>query len=596
VFTDSACDTCHFHIILAIMRLLAPILHFRYRIIPVFFLSALFAFATHASAASFSAPDTLRVSSSAGSSVSTDLIVTDLGSDAITVHATPDWVSSIWHINATLIHIGADTTHTGHFVITFSPSATGTFNGRIALIDSVSGTVKQVYLIGTATGSSGTVTTIHPELSGSFLGITVGTTVCHSIIIHNPYDSGSIVISSAALLYGNRGYTLELDSVNFPYTIAHGGSLTLQICFSPTHTGDAIDTLAVAFVDRHDSTETAYLQIPGSAIAAHTDGCFKISGDSTAYGPIDAGGSATRTMELSNTSNNTWVITRCTMSCDSGIWSLTDLSLPLTLAPNSSSHFTVHFHTPSTSQEHTYTCSFTFHATDSTGDCSQVLNVEGHSTPHTATIDTTTVYLQADTTQTIDWEASYPGSTSHIIRVRNNTGKRVKVDGYSLKQGTKFSLTLLYPDSTLPFYVSGDGSIYLLITLTDTTVGTYDDSLLVTTEFGIASLSFGVHSIMSAAGVANVTAPPVYAIAANPNPSRGQVAISLAGMRAATVQVLDILGRVVAEATNVSSNWRWNGNTMAGMHAASGRYIVRATGVGENGNVVTASTRIVVQR
>jgi hypothetical protein len=158
-------------------------------------------------------------------------------------------------------------------------------------------------------------------------------------------------------------------------------------------------------------------------------------------------------------------------------------------------------------------------------------------------------------------------------------------------------VALFAPDSTLPFHISGDGSFYLKITLNDTSAGTYNDTLIVVTDNNAVALSIGVSAVVTPM-TANVTLPKVqsFAIAVNPNPSHGQFTVSMNGMQHATVQLLDLLGRVVAESHNASNSWTMNGAGLSGQALHTGVYIVRATGVLADGQQVTGSTRVAITR
>ena len=154
-------------------------------------------------------------------------------------------------------------------------------------------------------------------------------------------------------------------------------------------------------------------------------------------------------------------------------------------------------------------------------------------------------------------------------------------------------MTLLTPDSSIPFILHNGASMKILLQLVDSTSNAHDDTLIITSEHALTSTMYHIHigktAGVSIAQIANVS------LTVNPNPSHGNVTVGITGMRNANVQVLDILGRVVAEATNVGSTWSWNGMTGA-QSAQNGTYILRAAGIGMNGKTMTESARFVISR
>ncbi len=79
-----------------------------------------------------------------------------------------------------------------------------------------------------------------------------------------------------------------------------------------------------------------------------------------------------------------------------------------------------------------------------------------------------------------------------------------------------------------------------------------------------------------------------------PNPARDNVTILAKGLRIASVEIFDILGRSVAR-VSMNGSWKWNARTASGEKASAGVYIVRVSGRDENGRSVITSKRLVIE-
>jgi len=508
--------------------------------------------------------------------------------------------SSLWSVNGSALTLPlrmvrgqVDTIY-----VCYNPHAVGESHDSIAFhYTDTHGASGVVYaaLTGSATAPTANAQ-LHTYVYGSYTGTQLDSTICHPVFFYASVDTGtSLTLNSFGLTSPSSLWSVNGSAITLPLTMVRGQMDTIYVCFTPHAVGEYHDSIAFHFTDSHGVSGVVYAALVGTGVHSTSLSCFHLGGDtSSAYGAITAGTTQSRTMELANSTSQTWIITRYYASCDTGVWSITGLSLPDTLAPGAASHFTINFHAPSVTNTERYACLFQFYGKSSTTECEQGLGVRGYSTP-----DTSEVHLQIDTTQRIAFHASKPGSTYKYVHVRNNSGQRVKVEGISLTNTTYFSISLVSPDSTVPFYLSADGSLYLKLTLTDTSAGTYTDTLLITTENGLTSLSVPITADVSGitAGVAPTAAMQHFAIGVNPNPSRGgAITVSLGEMRHATVEVLDILGRVVWQVRDISNKYTWNGSTLSGGVAGAGAYIVRATGVVSSGASVTASTRFAIQK
>jgi hypothetical protein len=499
--------------------------------------------------------------------------------------------SSVWSLNMGNVSLPSTLTH-GHtdtVTVCYSPTTIGDAIDTLEV--TYSDTNDSSHTILTAISGSGYVPSpLHVSVGGSFTGDPVGTMLCQNVYVYAVVDSGTaLTLNSVALNTSSSVWSINDDHVTLPATLGRSQLDTITVCFDPTSTGDYRDSLVFSYTTVLGTSQILYVPIVGSA----TSPCFHFGGDtSSAFGVITAGDTQSRTLEIANPNSAAWIITGDSSMCDNGVWTINGITFPDTIAANSTTHFNVLFTAPSATTNERYACSFIFYGNSGSSSCEKTLNVRGYSRP-----DTSKVQLQPDTTQTIAFHQSLPGSTYKIVQIYNNSGHVVRIESFSLTNTTNFSVSLYAPDSTLPFHISGDGSFYLKITLNDTNAGTYNDTLIVVTDDNATSLSIRVNAVVTPM-TETVELPKVqsFAIAVNPNPSHGQFTVSMNGMQHATVQVLDLLGRVVSESRNVSNSWTISGSGLAGQALHTGVYIVRATGVLANGRQVTGSTRVAITR
>ncbi len=538
------------------------------------------------------AHDTIRITSAS----TVNVLITDLTTHSIHLKASLSTSDvSLWHLLTGDITIGADTTHTGYFEVAFLGTGSGTFTSTLRLSDSVGNTTKYVTIIATIAGLP--ASQLHAILLGTFSGTHLDSTVCRPVIFYAALDTGSISLNSISLTTTSSAWTLDDSKYTLPLTMTHGILDTIHVCFSPGDAREYHDSVAFSYTDVHGHSQVTYVALTGNGVhdttIVTTPTCFHVSGDTSAFGPITSGSHQSRTFEISNTSTATWILSHVNFGGDSSVWSVSGITFPDTLAPNTGTHFTVTFLAPTVTAQQRYEAYFNFFGAHGGDNCDHGVTLRGYAKHET----TTTIVLAPDTTQAISFDASKPGTTYKYISVKNNSGHRLKVEGISLSGGTNFTVTLVSPDSTIPFYLSGDGTLLIKLTLTDTMSGTYHDTLLITTEAGITALTVPIDAVVSTtAGVAPIAATEHVAIGVNPNPSsNGAVTLSLGDLRHADVEVLDLLGRTVWQAHDVTGSYKWSGSTLTGGTANTGAYIVRVTGQLSSGKIATASARFLIE-
>jgi len=82
-------------------------------------------------------------------------------------------------------------------------------------------------------------------------------------------------------------------------------------------------------------------------------------------------------------------------------------------------------------------------------------------------------------------------------------------------------------------------------------------------------------------------------ITVSPNPMSTKLAIAASGIRNATVEVYDMLGKQLTSGA-MTTSWNWDA-TANGTKVASGSYIVRINGISENNEQFVTSKMVIVQ-
>ncbi len=123
-----------------------------------------------------------------------------------------------------------------NITVTFTPTATGTQNGTITLVDSAAGGSQTVSLSGTGAGAP--VVKLSP-VSLTFAGQVVDTTSASQTVTLTNTGGGPLTISSLTIT-GNYTQTNTCGS-----SVAAGAKCTISVFFTPTATGTRHGTLVV---------------------------------------------------------------------------------------------------------------------------------------------------------------------------------------------------------------------------------------------------------------------------------------------------------------------------------------------------------------
>jgi hypothetical protein len=457
--------------------------------------------------------------------------------------------------------------------INFAPTVVGPFKGSVTISsDDARKPTTVVYVKGSGTNSA-----LNVPSNVDFLGVPTSTSHDTIITLQNAGSAG-VNILKYTLTDANGVFTIKDSSA---HSIGGNSSIHVTLSFKPLAASSYSGTLTLTTDDPNAATRT--IGLAGQGLA----GALSFSSTSIDFGQVDSAKHVMLPLDITNSgSSGITIVSAVLTGADASAFTVQSLSA--TIAPGQKLRVAISFD-PSVPGQYSANLRIT---TNDAKTTDVKLSGIGVSVPKILP-DTINVQLISDSTQKISISLKVLGAKSWDSKITNNSGHRVKIDGISLKHGVHFTESLSSPDSTIPFYLADKGSIIVRITLTESIPGDYQDTLSVGSEQGITNTLYAIDATLKTLGVA-MSQPKSFIMTANPNPSHSQVVFNFEGVRSANVEVLDLMGRVVASANNIGSEWRWNGQNANGEIAPTGFYIVRATAKTLAGESVTSSTRIVI--
>jgi hypothetical protein len=235
---------------------------------------------------------------------------------------------------------------TASFNITFNPAVAGNATGSVTVISNAANPTLNIPL--TAAGVTIGALAANPT-SISFSGVAVGSTQTKSEVINN--SGGSPITISNAMLTGTG---FASSGLSVPMTLNGGQSLTFSITFTPQSNATVNGSLALTATG---SVPNLSVTLSGSGTSP---GTLNVTPASVNFGNVTVGASQTQTATLSAVGSG---VTISSASSNNAEFTLTGLTLPVTLNAGQSSTFTLTF-TPQASGATSGNISFASNATN----------------------------------------------------------------------------------------------------------------------------------------------------------------------------------------------------------------------------------------
>jgi hypothetical protein len=401
--------------------------------------------------------------------------------------------------------------------------------------------------------------------------IGVGDTVCRTFTIYNWADTVA-TLTSFNMLQNSRFYLSNLPSL--PLAINPSDSVQITVCFvASTEAGvnsSGYLTLYYSFGN---------WQMDGSVyLHGASESCFRASNDVIDFGYVVRDASETRSIYLVNMRNESTTVALSLNPTGQGFEILT--SSPVTIAAYDTAEVEVRYNATGNS------ASYAKLVMDGANGCGQVeAALVGRIDDSTNSNDSSAIALYANEERTLDFVGDSIHSTKRYT-FYNNQHDPVKIVSVGLKIGTHFTITDIDPSN--PEFTLDSGEVMGVTVEFDETPGTYTDTLVIATEDGYIAINFPIHAVINGKAGVGTSPSSVARMMVTPNPSSGPVNISITDANAASIEVLDIMGKRIA---------RFDGSnaTLARNDLSAGTYFVRASGVGVDRKPFVMTTRIVIK-
>lgn len=289
-------------------------------------------------------------------------------------------------------------------------------------------------------------------------------------------SGGSSVTISAAT---EAGAAFKTAGLTLPTTLSAGQSVSFSVTFSPTSAGSASGTLAIASTASNPSLNVS---LSGTGLAP---GQLAASPASLSFGNVAAGSTTNLSETLTNSGGSALTISQIAPSGTG--FSVSGISLPITLAAGQSTSFTVSFAAPQSAGSTTGALTISSNATDPT---LSVLLAGTGTLPGTLAVSPTSVNfgsVQVGATQT------QTGTLS-----ASNTAVTVSSAGVS---GSSFSLSGI----SLPVTIAAGGSLSFQLAYAPTAAGTASANVTFVSNASNSSVSLALSGSATAPPPASVT-------------------------------------------------------------------------------------------
>jgi hypothetical protein len=409
-----------------------------------------------------------------------------------------------------------------------------------------------------------------------------GDTLCKQIPLINRDSSKTIVLTSLSL----TGDWM-LSSPSLPVSILPGDTLLITVCYlaPQSYNHHSTGTLTAHYHFSNDSTN----RTSSSSLHGWTYNCAQLLASTLYLEPVRVNGTVSGYLTIRNRTHVSKSISSVVFYYQDSLRFSVVSSLPLSIPADSSARLQIRFDAEDADTNVYYTYAY-IHLSD-TG-CGTLMALILAEVDLTA-VDSTVMPLRPDQEETLELEGD-SASVTKQFRFYNNTNADIKVVGVSIDDTAHFAITDILPQD--PEFTLGPGdTMTVSIHFDADSNGTFNANLIITTEGGLTTTIF--HLVVHETGwvppqsrVRRSGYTPL-AISVSPNPAQGPVAIVVDGARTSTMEIVDVLGTVVAR--QVGQHWTWDRATS---NASAGTYFVRVTGTDARGNAFVESRRIVLQR
>jgi hypothetical protein len=314
------------------------------------------------------------------------------------------------------------------FNVVFAPQSAGTDNFNLSITSNASNPTLTVPVTGTAV-TPGSLAASAASLS--FGQVTIGSSQTLPETLTN---SGGSAITLTQVAAG-AGYSVT--GLNLPVTLNAGQSTSFSVAFAPKSAGNSTVNLAIT---NNGPTATFTIPLSGTGLTPGT-----LTASSVSFGSVQVGSSNTQTATLTNSGGASLTVSQATLSGTG--FTMSGLSLPLTLSAGQSFTFSVTFAPPS--------------AASDSGSIALVSNASG-TTPSVSLSGTGTAAGQFSVNPgSFSFGNVVVGASKNMPATLSATGSSVTVTSASVNSA-EFALGGL----TLPLTIPAGGTASFTLTFT----------------------------------------------------------------------------------------------------------------------------------
>ena len=287
-------------------------------------------------------------------------------------------------------------------------------------------------------------------------------------------NSGSTSVTISQATISGKGF--RMSGITFPLTLAAGERKSFAITFAPQSAGSASGSIAVV-----SDASNSVVSVPVSGMATAAPGTLASNPASLTFGSVQVGQGQTLSETLTNSGSSSVTVSQASFS-GSG-FTITGLSLPLTLAAGQSAAFSVTFKPQSSGP---VSSALTLTSDASNGALAVPITGSGVTAGALASSPASLSFgsVQASNPKTVAGTLTNSGGSSISITQANISG-------------TGFSLSGL----TLPFTLAAGQSKSFNVTFTPQAGGSASGSLAIVSNASNPSLSIPLTASSATPGV-----------------------------------------------------------------------------------------------
>ncbi len=340
------------------------------------------------------------------------------------------------------------------FQVVFVPNAAQTFSGQIMVSfihQNGETSTESVAVTGTglAPAPSQTYLLSASTSTVSFGNAMVGSTMSQTMTLTNS-GTGNVTISQAAITGAGFSFTGCSGTV----TVAAGQSMPLSVNFAPTSAGSATGSLNIV---SNASNSPAAISLSGTGIQPQ----ISVTPASASFGNVMVGASGSQSFTIKNTGTATLSVTQATLAGTG--FSLSGLTLPLSVASGASSTFSLGF-APASASSFSGSLTLVSNAPSSP----LVVSLAGTGVTQTLQLSVTPSSLSFGSIAT--------GTSTTKTVTLTNTGNT----GVSISQITEAGAGFTAAGLSLPLTLAAGASTSFTVTFDPATVGSLSGSVTVT--------------------------------------------------------------------------------------------------------------------